>query len=352
MKLLAGVTFDVLSNYHQVDFVELPGVINCCSKYENASGFGFNAGIFGETGIFNFLDFRLGLGYSTQNGDFKSEEFIGYTEVNGELKHVTTTHNLETEISNINISPCFSFLFHSFRLNAGFLSGILVSKNYNQHEDLNPNISENDIEFYDGTNFLGTSRNKSSGKLTDALLYHAITVGLAYDLDITKIFFLRPEVTYLYNLKNIVKTIYWRINSISYGISFGYRLNNPEKELIKLEDIADINQKVKDINYAAQTENKDEKENDVKLVDNQDCCFIIFSSTQDKQKAQVVLDKVKSANLNNDVFMEEWTNPYSNIKYYRVRSGCFANTSIAYDEKNKIQIDDIEAGNVFVIKCN
>ncbi len=199
-----GIYLGLLQNQHNVDFVDLPGAPNCCVKYDNTSAIGFNAGILGEIGIFPFLDFRFNLGYSSVGADIQSEEYIGNSQFQGELVPVTTQHNLETNINMITANPVISLIptkKFPIRLNAGFQSGLMIQKTFYQHEDLSDEDIAKGIQFYDGEKELGTSKNVSKGELPEALLYHAITLGAAYDISISNHFIIRPEIAYHYNLK-------------------------------------------------------------------------------------------------------------------------------------------------------
>jgi hypothetical protein len=348
MIINAGINFNALTNYHKVDFVELPGIPNCCVKYNNMTNTGFNSNIFAEMRVFDYVYFRLNLGYSSIGGNLQSDEFIGNTEVNGELIHVVTSHNLESEINLLNINPVVSFKYENLSLNTGFLSGIMIEKTYYQHEDLTDDDVNKGIQFYDGNNYSGTSRNISNGDLPEALLYHCLTLGLSYDISISKRVFLRPEVTYLYNLKNLVTTKYWRVNSLSYGLSLAYKLKNTEIPETTLEDIA-INKDLKEGIIERDTLQIQNLNNNSLPED--DCsCYIIFGSSKDEQEAQEILNSLIEAH--NKLFIQEWVNPYTGVKYYRVRSECYNNYNHALKEKNKTKLDNTAVNLLTVVKCN
>ncbi len=203
-------------NIHSADFIGLPGIPSCCPRYETGSGIGIGGGLFYSFPAGESFDIFVKAVYTGLSGVLSRSEPVVVSDVNGNNVTGEFEHTVDAAISSIGIAPVFSYkLTNNFRLNAGIRLGFLMSKTYEQKEEIiRPNF---------GT-FVGTNsriRNEYSGDIPDAAsIEAAILAGVSYDLPLNKewTWFLVPEVNYAFGLTPVASDLTWNVSGFGGGI--------------------------------------------------------------------------------------------------------------------------------------
>ncbi len=230
-------------NFHSSDFTQLPGVPNCCNKFESATGDGISIG-----GIFDYtlsensgLDIRLG--FSTLGAAYEVGTSIGNTWVKDpnsldtnsvQIASALVNHNLVARISNIVLLPSYRYSISKLNLLGGLRLGYVSSSSYEQSEVL---LSPENVVFENGK----LSRNIYVGnEIPDITsMMFGINLGVSYDLAFNQKLIVAPEVRYEMNFNN-VNSQSWKINTLIVGASIKYPIYEtiePEPLPIKEETI-------------------------------------------------------------------------------------------------------------------
>lgn len=230
-------------NFHSSDFTQLPGVPNCCSKFESASGDGISFG-----GLFDYtlnqnsgLDLRLGI--ETLGATYDVNAVIGNTWVKDPnsidtnsvlIGKAVVNHKLVARVTNISFLPSYRYSFDKLNLMGGFKIGYVSSSSYEQSEVLQ---SPENVVFENGK----LSRNIYVGnEIPDmASILFGLNFGISYDFAFNKKLIVAPEVRYEMNLNN-VNSEKWKINTLIVGASVKYPIYEtiePEPLPIKEETI-------------------------------------------------------------------------------------------------------------------
>lgn len=210
-------------NYHSSDFVSLPGVPNCCSKFSSAFDSGISFGFLFDYTINEYSGLDLRLGYSTMGGVYDVQQNIGNTwGRNGfdtnlvMINNATVNHNLVARVSNITLLPSYRYSIDKLNLLAGLRLGFLSSSSYEQKEEL---LSPENVVFENGS----LTRNVYTGNSIPEAnsLYYGVNLGVSYDLNFNKKLIIAPEVRYEKNFSN-VNSQPWTISSLIIGAALKY----------------------------------------------------------------------------------------------------------------------------------
>jgi len=223
-----GVFGDFSLNYHTADFQKLPGVPNCCPRFEEGDGTGFSLGVLYELPLADRLALVLRLGYTNYSGLLSDEEkevlFIspGYYEG-------TFEHTVDASLAAVMFEPLFAYrLAAGLSLLGGLQAGLVTTSDYDQVETI--------IDPADRGVFVDTqqrTRNASAGEIPDASGITASLVGgLRYELPMNEsgTLTLAPEALYALGLTQVVSDLDWSVNTLRFGVSILYR-PPVEKEL-------------------------------------------------------------------------------------------------------------------------
>ncbi|MCL5991108.1 MAG: outer membrane beta-barrel protein, partial [Bacteroidetes bacterium] len=212
-------------NQHSADFQKLPGVPNCCPKFESGSGTGFTIGLLYELPLSDDLQLGLRLGYSSIGGELKKTEPVTIIK-SGTPQAGEFEHTLNASLSNIGIEPLIGWrLFNNFTIHAGFRAGYALTGKYGQVETIVKPASG--ATFLDslGNDTHSRTRNAFSGDLKDAsTLYLSAIGGISYELPLNsdETLMLVPEAFYSFGLTPVVKDLKWDVSSIRAGLAIKY----------------------------------------------------------------------------------------------------------------------------------
>lgn len=224
----AGVLRDTISfrvggdlfynyNFHSADFRALPGVPNCCPKFEDGTGGGVTVGGFGEIAIDEVFFLHLGLNYSMQNATLKKAEPIWLGLGNGEI-YGEFEHTIEAKLSSIGLQPMLGInILPQFKFLVGVRAGFMIGKTYSQKEVIT-NPTDRGVFKENGLR----TRNENSGDIPDASGFAvALAANLRYEfpLNANKTLFIAPSVGLLYGLTPVVSGVTWNAHTITLGLS-------------------------------------------------------------------------------------------------------------------------------------
>lgn len=240
-------------NWHSADFRKLPGVPNCCPRFENGLGIGFTAGILYEIPLSKLLTLDLRASYSSLDGELSKVEpttvIVQGNNQEGEFEHI-----LNTKLANIGVEPLVGIrLFGGLRLLAGLRLGFTITNKYDQVETIvKPSGAATFLDSL-GNDTHSRTRNESSGDILEIQKFQAFALaGLSYELPLNseKSLFLAPELFYSHALTPVVRDYKWNVNSIRAGIAIKYSpVPVPKPKIIeerKIEKFIDTIQIVSD----------------------------------------------------------------------------------------------------------
>lgn len=224
-------------NLHSSNFQKLPGVPNCCPKFESGLGGGASFGAYYEHPIFK--EFSLGLlgGWTALSGQLSTTE--GTTIMyNGKHTDGSFDHTIDGTFSGFNVQPYVAWnVWTSLSVKLGFDFVFLTQKSYSQKETIsNPSDGGTFLDSL-GHNTFSRTRNQFSGEIPNASsLLPSITLAVNYSFPLTKKgdFFVVPELNYSYGLSKIADGVDWSISSLRMGVSVKYII--PERKPIR-EDL-------------------------------------------------------------------------------------------------------------------
>ncbi|OGU57582.1 MAG: hypothetical protein A2X64_09020 [Ignavibacteria bacterium GWF2_33_9] len=216
--LYLGAYGGLNNNLHNADFKELPGVPNCCPKFESGSGLGFHFGGLLRVPLNDNYSLGVNLGYITLNGSLQKDEIIGNTEIRNAVPPFETTdivdaisnHSVDGKFSAITLEPRFIWHFlPNFRWNIGVNLGFLSTTQFSQREKL---TSPNNIVF---TSTGTTVRNEYVNQdLPEAQSFQIFgKTSLGYELKYGRNMRLVPEIGISYPFTNLYSGN-WKVTPI------------------------------------------------------------------------------------------------------------------------------------------
>lgn len=211
-----GISAGVDFNFHNADFIGLPGIPSCCPRFETGTGFGLNCGLYYSFPVNSSFDIYLKAVYTDLSGLLSKTEPVVVSDVNGNATLGEFEHSVDSKISSVGLAPMLSYkLSSNLRLEAGFRLGFLMNKTYEQKEE----ITKPSFGTYQGTTF--RIRNEYSGDIPDASsIEAAVLIGAAYDLPLNKqwTWFLVPEVHYGIGLTPVASGETWNVSAFQCAI--------------------------------------------------------------------------------------------------------------------------------------
>jgi hypothetical protein len=224
-------------NIYFSDFNQLPGTVNCNSTFSSAFGLGlgFHLGseYIVEGGLFGReLRFGANVAYQNLSADYAvTEDFANIITGNSYVK-AKVEHTINPSVSAFVIEPVAIFYPLADKplgIIAGLSVAVPVNAKYTQKEQI---LSPSNIRYVEtNTN----TRNNLSGDLPErAAMLFGLSIGARYDLYNYAGLTFSPELKYNYNFNNIVKSIDWKISTLSAGITVIYRLPLPDFEPAKI----------------------------------------------------------------------------------------------------------------------
>ncbi|MDT8324729.1 MAG: hypothetical protein RRA94_11485, partial [Bacteroidota bacterium] len=223
-----GIFGDYALNYHTADFQRLPGVPNCCPRFEEGDGSGFMLGVLYELPLASRLDLLVRLGYVDYSGTLTAQEkemlFVSPSYYEG-----TFEHTVDASLAAIALEPMVAYrVAGDFSLLGGLQIGLVTTAEYEQVETI--------IDPADRGVFVDTqqrTRNFSQGEIPEASSLAAFLVGGArYEVPMNEsgTLFAAPEALYSLGLTQVVSDLDWSVNTFRIGVSLLYRPSAPKEE--------------------------------------------------------------------------------------------------------------------------
>jgi OOP family OmpA-OmpF porin len=226
-------------NIHSASFGSLPGIPNCCSEFDNATGVGLSIGLlsdFQTNNIIEYSGFDIRLSYDMLDAEFNVADLNNGNVVNPNLidqtnpqntniEDVDITHNLVTAISIISLEPTFRYSpWYDLNLHLGFKFGIPITSSFNQ----NSVITSPDYVVFKDTE--GFRRNVANGDEIPEIngFQSFLALGVGYEFPLAKKLYIVPEIKYFLAL-NDVNIDDWKPNHARFGVAFKY-YSIPSKE--------------------------------------------------------------------------------------------------------------------------
>lgn len=205
-------------------FAALPGVANCLDSgtFTSGSGGGFIAAAVARylpaagDGFASNLGYSVRLGYGQGSTEFETSERIGSaSDAQGNLESVMAGYIVETTISTLLLEPTVHYRMSGLNLNLGGSIGYTLGGSFAQRERL---ISPSDAQYVDGT----TERNVSEGTFSSdnlSSIRAGMTIGAGYEISLSPLVTLIPEISYLVALGSPVRDVDWSANELRGGIT-------------------------------------------------------------------------------------------------------------------------------------
>ncbi|MCX7908992.1 MAG: OmpA family protein [Ignavibacteria bacterium] len=224
-----GAELNLGLNIHFVDFNKLENIPNCCPKYTNTLGLGWNIALILQKDFLKDFAIRLRAGFNSEGVTFKEKEFIGNTSVKYVddptkiiLVPVTVEHLLNPKILGIYLEPVGMYnLYDRFWLNLGINFSNFILTKVNQKEVI---VSPENIVFIDGKK----ERNEYFDLDIPEVKKFQIrpTIGFSYDIILFKDAFISPEIRYAIPIQNI-SNVEWKLSYLNFGFSARFPVYPP-----------------------------------------------------------------------------------------------------------------------------
>lgn len=227
-------------NFHSAGFKSLPGIPNCCPKFETGSGIYQQIGAFIDYPVGDQNSILFKIGYSDYSGKLEKEEFIGNTEIRQstppyettEIVKAVSNHSVEGSLGAISFEPMYSLqIWNNLKWNVGINLSYLFSPKFSQKEQL---ISPDNIVFKD-------TEQRVRNEFINQDIPQAINIqvfgktSLAYAFAFGKNMKISPEIGFAYPFTRIFSDD-WKVIPISMNINIEYPIK-PTIEKNKIEEI-------------------------------------------------------------------------------------------------------------------
>ncbi len=224
-----GIYGSYAFNFHSSSFRQLPGIPNCCTTFERGTGNGFSLGGLYQFSLANRLNLQIRAGHQRIDAELIRSEattvFTGSGAADGEFEH-----HLAATLSTLGIEPIIGYrLFGRVNLHAGLRVGVMMSKEFEQFEQISKPSDAGTFLDSTGKDSGRRIRNEFNGAIPGAQsLQVSALLGASYKLPISsdRTFFLVPEVFYYLGLTNIAQDLDWKANSLHLGIAIKYSPND------------------------------------------------------------------------------------------------------------------------------
>ena len=220
-----GVYGDYGLNMHTADFRALPGVPNCCPKFQEGDGLGLSMGALFEMDMTSHLFLAARVGYNDLSGELSRLDpttvIINNVSEAGEFNHsVNASIQAVTAriLAGYRIIPNLSFY-------AGFGAGNVINATYEQVETLTKPSNKGTFVDENGFDTGKRTRNESAGDIPEQNAMRLfLSTGIGYELPLNSDNSIRlmPEVNFDFAFSNVVNGIDWSINELKGGIALKY----------------------------------------------------------------------------------------------------------------------------------
>ncbi|MCZ7554911.1 MAG: OmpA family protein [Bacteroidia bacterium] len=208
-------------NMHSADFQKLPGIPNCCPRFETGDGGGFAIGGMVEWPFADSFAILFRLGYHDYSALLTDRENI-LVNVNGEAVPGVFEHSIDASLAALIFEPLVAWkLFGAFSLLAGPNLGYVLTKSFEQAETI---VEPSDVGVF--FNEQRRTRNEFSGDIPDAgTLTASFLAGARYEVPLneSRTLMAAPEVLYSIGLLSVADGLNWYSNSLRLGVGVLYR---------------------------------------------------------------------------------------------------------------------------------
>lgn len=220
-------------NQHSADFQKLPGIPNCCPRFETGNGNGLSGSLLYEMPLFSDLYLGLRITYYDFSAKLTKEEPTTVI-INDKPRTGAFTHTLNSKLGGIGFEPMIQYnAFGGLLLNFGIHLGYLFTKKYYQQEQISQPAGIGTFADSNGNDTHSRLRNQSSGIIPRAsTIYLSGLVGIGYDFPLNSkgSLIATPEVLYSFGLSEIVKDYKWKANTLRVGLALKYS-QIPERKI-------------------------------------------------------------------------------------------------------------------------
>jgi outer membrane protein OmpA-like peptidoglycan-associated protein len=228
-----GVYGGINLNFHTAQFTNLPGIPNCCPRFESGFGLGYNFGVLYEHRLGKALSLGVRLGLHSLSGTLSAEEPTTVITPTGPLDGVFE-HTVESGFMNLGFEPSLIYsLAPRFSISLGMRAGQNLTYTFSQVETIIQPEGVGTFMDEDGNDTRKRTRNEFEGDLPDASTFQmALFSGLSYELPLNSDNTLRlvPELFYYHGLSNMVKDTDWKVHSLRLSVAIKYApLSKPVK---------------------------------------------------------------------------------------------------------------------------
>lgn len=227
-SLTAGIGTGL--NIYSSDFSQLPGIPNCCTKFESAYGLGYDAFVGGEYNLKNLFEplqskYALRLRLTNLSAAYKVEEYIGNLLHLDNYEEVWTDHKLDINYLAVLSEHFYQFSHNSIsplEIRLGLAFGFVINKSYEQREEI---ARPKGINFGNQmpvlNDFAGDLPNSSS-------LYAGLALGASYRTTKIGKYEVLADIQYTYGLTNVIDSYNWNISTLRLGVTFRRDIEKPE----------------------------------------------------------------------------------------------------------------------------
>ncbi len=220
-----GIVVGYGQNFHTADFRQLPGVPNCCPRFESGDGSGLNLAALYERPLYGGVMLGVRAGMNTHSATLTADEATTLA-VNGQSKPGVFRHTVAAELKSASLEPYLSVhLFSGLRISVGAQIGWLHTAIYTQEERITEPQEFASFLDSNGVDTRSRVRNQSSGNLPNASqLLASASAALSYELPMNnnKTLFLVPSLHFSYSLNTVVKQLAWNAAALSPSLSIQY----------------------------------------------------------------------------------------------------------------------------------
>jgi len=270
-----GIFGHYLLSIHSADFSNLPGIPNCCPRFESGSGSGYTFGGLLEVPISNKFLLGARVGLQSIGAALKAEEGTTII-VDGVARRGTFTHSVESSLSNLGVdglviwNPVKKLYFST-----GLRFGMVSTSTFAQEERIT--TPANGATFLDsnGNDSRQRVRNVFSGEIPQANgTYMGMLLGMAYEfpLNKSKSLLISPELFYQIGLTSVASEMNWNANGLRAGLALKYEFTSTKptlKNTIVVRDTVSVqtNNEVQTIVLKSTTTSKKVDETPTNIVE-------------------------------------------------------------------------------------
>ncbi len=230
-------------NLHSAGFRSLPGIPNCCPKFESGDGIAPQIGLGLRYPFDEASSFVLKIGYNDYSGKLQKDEFIGNTELREATPPYETTdvvkaisnHYVEGSLVSISAEPIYAWtIMDNLNWNIGLNISYLLSPKFSQKEQL---VSPNNVVFKDTEKRIRNEyANRDIPEANQLQLFGK--TSFSYSFPFGEDMMLSPELGIAYPFTKIFSDE-WKVIPISFTLNLEY----PIRPSIEKEEIEQIEYK-------------------------------------------------------------------------------------------------------------